>query len=174
MRLYNKSIFPDEILRDLLTSSARSLGRAVRTGKVVVKVTQKNYRMGCSGLASDVCKVRGSWTGSRRWASCEGAFRISMPGVRRGYDVDPLAVAQSCWEVMRHEWSHIADYQAGNRFRERKLSDGRRQRHDSRPCEIAVQDRMDEADGKGNTADRAADAILALGVFIEARQKEAK
>ena len=165
MKLINSTRIPDSVLRRVLLSAAKSIG-GTRTGSVVVAVSQ-GQRSNASGTAWECDWVR--WNGRRRTMTDGGAFRIRLPMPHPACDI--LLQSEGFWDIARHEWGHIRDYQNGGRRRlafSKAGSSGRRPGHDSRPEEIRVERYSRVADRiRKRDAEWAAEEILELAVEME-------
>jgi hypothetical protein len=182
MKLLNNTPIPDAILIALLVRAGRTVG--AKTTDVVVQINRSHWYLSpIRATAYDAGWVR--WGGgSGRKLSCDEAFRISLPLLNLIGETDPsviehkwcnydaLTIAQRFYEVARHEFGHIRDYQQGGRYFLRWSKCGnnnRRPRHDSRPEEIRAENYAYDADRAGRNANAAVEEIVALGVVLEER-----
>jgi len=167
MKLINETKVPDQLLIDLLTDAARSLGMRIRTTNVVVKIFNKRVPYGTMGTAFDCHCVR--WIkGSRRWIKTDkGAFRAGLCNT-----TDYLWNAERLFRTARHEWCHIHDYQATKSLSWSQTSMiNRRMAYDRRPEEIRVKDYIEGAENKGLNKELAYESILNLAVWLEENNK---
>ena len=175
MKLYNKTKCPDSILKPLIVAAGKSVG--VKTGKVVVKVTQGRYGQSYKGMAhaDSLVYTWHLWGRKRKGrkyrtsliATDGGWFEITLPGNEHHCFVGGLpphiSNARNFYKTVQHEWSHIKDYQDGTYERSPRTPNGRRIDWASRPCELAAMRSVKEAkDIQGID-----DIILALAIYFE-------
>jgi hypothetical protein len=167
VKLLNRTPIPDDILETLLVKAGRAVG--AKTTNTVVQVNRCIH--GTSGIAYNCTWVR--WGASKRRLKCDGAFRITLPlpagpKARTWYHLlDPLDAAVRFFEVARHEWGHIRDYQNPNRTW--SIPTRRRLPHDRRPVEIRADNYVFDADEHKHGAEWAIEEIVALAVELEKR-----
>lgn len=168
VKLYNKTRCPDEILRPLIAAAGQRVG--ARTGKVVVKVTQRRRPWG-RGMAYRGFPylwhlTRKRQTGKNRTKAVDsdcGWIELVLPGKHRAHDV--LKQAKAFFRLCLHEWEHVREYQIdywGRTFR----NDPHSVPHDAR----AQERRAYAAERRGLErpySTKAEEAILALGVWLE-------
>jgi len=137
VKLYNQTRLPDDLLRRLLTRTARRIG--ARSG-IIVKVTRAQMHQ--TGEVRSAFSVAEWWCrrgGGKRYIRTDGAYmRIALRD-SEACDEVALFVAHEAIAVMLHEWSHVADCQVGGREHSRKGPSGRRPAWTDRPEEIRAQ-----------------------------------
>lgn len=126
MKLLNNTRVPDDLIDAVVKASAHGIkgptGKMVQTGPVVVQV---NPGRGWRGTAWDYVWVRWKKRGEKRGRkrNCRGAFKVSLPvrlltqRRRLPHRADlfkwtPEILVRHFFETSRHEWGHIADFQA--------------------------------------------------------------
>lgn len=159
MKLINRTKIPDEALRAVLTAAARSLHKRLRTQNVVVMVNYNTYDTGSSGMAYRAWKVR--WGGKGWLTTDKGAFKINLPKS----SLHPIAAAETFFNVARHEWGHIFDFQSGKTERSPHVGH-RRIAHDKRIEERRVYDYIDQSKSK---PDDYYESVMALALILEKR-----
>jgi len=157
--IINKSKAPDKEVRAIVRAAMRFM-----QCKGIVPVTVKQTRYGkAHGFAykHDMQKIKEKWI-----AVDGGSIEVWFNGY---YRFDPLNRADILFRVLCHEFGHIRDYQEGGYIPHKKHS-----RHDSRPCEQSVDNRLYELRGIENfwakewkLPEYAQDAILNFGIALE-------
>lgn len=173
MKLLNNTPVPDAVLEAVLIKAGRAVG--AKTTAVVVQVNRGTRH--CHGIACECNWVR--WKGARKLVTECGAFRLALPildlsreknphvAEHKRKNWDPLIVAESFFRIARHEWGHIRDFQARDRWRLAFSRGSRRPQHDRRPEEIRTENYADDADRRGRGVAWASEEILALGIALE-------
>lgn len=186
MKLYNKSLYPDELLKQTLRVTGRLSG--ARTQNVVVKIT--NGRRG-GHSSNGVCHHGGlvyDWhltakaarrKSKARMVSTDGAWlhiTLQHPlkhkvfeqkgGCRRGSD-SALELAANIIDLMLHEWAHVAEKQSPqfHSLPQSRRVHGRRPQWGTRPEEIRAENVRSDAQARRTLA--LDDAELALAEFID-------
>lgn len=158
-KLYNRTKWPDGLLKSVLTRTARLAG-ARGTG-VVVRVTQGRRRGWAHGNAKACGAVARWWATGRSnakgWlATDDGRIALTLPPLHEhGAQWDVAGVAADIYRICIHEWRHVADFQAPTRLA--FSSDGRigyrRPAWADRPEEIRAMDTEADAAERYNETD---------------------
>ncbi len=178
MKLYNHTKINDKILEKVLYLSAKAVG-AVRTGKVVVKVTTSTY--GCSGEVRNsrygFMYYHGYLNSSRKWNKKTGEYinkkdrkLISTDGGYMFLKItakhrEPLILAERIFDLASHEWQHIKDLQKHGKFGSYNRN-WKNRPHERRA--ITASKRAERVKDKRLDIQ---DAILNLAIYIEELQK---
>lgn len=170
LKAINKTKLPDELV-DAVVKSAKRFVRC--QGKVPVVVRQTRYRGGrgvahrCDLVNIPVLKNPKSKTTAYK-AVDGGYIELWINGMATKCNLNHLQHAETLFKIACHEFCHILDYQEGGYIPHRKGS-----RHDSRPCELAVDNRLYDLRGIANFwgtwkyPSYAETAILNLAIAME-------
>jgi len=171
MKLYNRSPIDDKVLKAVLAKAARSVG--ARQSKVLVEIGHGDHLRGHAN--NYIWKLIG-----KRKIKCEDWVRIILPTWRIQYSPhqywrcwykgDPINLAQVIYDLARHEFAHIRDYQHGGEQTmpwSRQGKSGRRPRWAERPEEQRAMAACEDADALGRGHEWAADEILDLAIALE-------
>jgi hypothetical protein len=171
VKLINRTKCPDAALLLLLRSAASAMPRRVRTGKVVVRVTQGRWTHS-AGITYEADSVR--WGKDRSWLRTDMAcFSITLPHPKwAGPPVckSGLDLAAAVWKTARHEWFHVHEEQSQARYKlafATRSAGGRRCAWRYRPEEMRAMDVETESDRLGRTADAAIDDLMPLALWYE-------
>ena len=196
MKLLNNTKVPDDILERVLTKAGRAV--SARTTRVVVQVNSTKTRLYSRGTAIACDWVRWydgtkyKWNKKsgkiikrpRRLDTDGGAFKITLPIpvlISRFVDsktLNELDFAQRFYDVARHEWGHIKDYQKlmrGKRLAWSSIRAGhRRVKHGDRPEEVRAYNYVYESNLDKRDENWAYEEITNLGIAIENIVKQEK
>lgn len=187
IRLYNHTRYDNQLLRDIFNFAAR-VNRVC--GDVPVKVTpSKQIRAG--GMAYREFPYRKTLIGKpttsadRRTLKCPvGWVSTSLPRVLERPWVLPehsdykdragLALEAAEWfvDVAIHELAHIRQFRdfkwASERYRGHLAGRSRRQKHDSRPCEIDAENAVYDVHHNTQQEKRRKELVSKLAAHLEA------
>jgi hypothetical protein len=173
MKLYNNTRVPDSIIEAVLYKAGRAVG--ARTTNVIVEVnTARNFSVrGTAWYVSWIKGYKGLPKG-RKVTTDGGMFCISLPRPRsfttdKTAETMALNFAESFFNVARHEWSHIKDYQvmdSGTPLAWSGRKGGRRPKWANRPEEMRAENHCVDANLRGKDEHWAAEEILSLALEL--------
>jgi len=189
MILFNNTKIPDELLKPLLKAAARAVG--ARLGKVPVKLTQGRYSHTQGHFHNCLWVKRWALTGVRKWdrneklrpawkkddrkVYCDGGYiRLAMPAHNGSCSEDEIGpMVRFCFEIMMHEFAHVADAQEYKVFRSSYPFPGaqRRKKWGRRHIEVSAIDRVDAAIDRG-AIERNIDALIDLATWYHERARK--
>jgi len=175
MKLYNKTKYPDELLKPLLIEAGKAVN--ARTTNVIVIVTQ-----GKSGVAHQASAVY-KWVLDKKRETKTGEYKQRLVYTDGGYfkiripypisskqwlkSWDLIGIVENIYSVACHEWQHIKQYQT-NKYRFHDINE-RKKRHDNRIWEKDAIKATHKATNKINN--KIQDLILDIALWIEAQNK---
>ncbi len=175
MKLYNKTKYPDSLIRPVLLLAAREA--KTRSIDVVVKLTTSQHQAMVSGKAYDWIGVKEFWllprsrnqdgTLKKREIKCDGVIHISLPYIDDNPH-DALDRVMDIYKLSVHEFAHITEYQQNNMFEIKRDLKDRRKHHDNRPWEKQADRVMNKAINKLKGSKQ--DCLLALAIYLESKQ----
>jgi hypothetical protein len=183
----------DRLPLDILERMTRAAARYVKVtpdGSLVVFRMTPAY---ISGEAHECARVRrefiehpSNWRTIRKngepneWIAVHGGY-IEINIGRIALRFEAIEAAENVFQILVHEWCHVADFREGKRFENRSTPSGRRLPHVRRPCERAVMDRLYKTRGimegirfskQGSLPSRAQEAILDFAIWIDDRREK--
>ena len=178
MKFYNKTRCPDKILKPLLVAAGKSVG--VRTGKVVVKITQgqglsSNGRVYSAPLVYSwhlrklKCRRNPNNNNLGQLIRTDGGWieitlpKLKCPEIMKCFSADAITLAERFYKTAQHEWAHIKDNQDHSVLPSPRTPTGRRVAWADRPVEISAINQVEEAKQISNLDDM----ILELALYFE-------